>query len=69
MHDRSRKQLTPEGIRFHRPDSGRILINGEETVLRSVDHARSIGIDTVYQDLAGQLRKLIESRLQEKTLL
>ena len=29
-----------------------------------------IGSDvTVYQDLAGQLRKLIESRLQEKTLL
>jgi len=37
---------------FHRPDAGRILINGEETVLRSVDHARSMGIDTVYQDLA-----------------
>jgi simple sugar transport system ATP-binding protein len=37
---------------FHRPDSGRILIDGEEVHLRSVGHARSLGIDTVYQDLA-----------------
>jgi simple sugar transport system ATP-binding protein len=37
---------------FHRPDSGRILVNGEEVHVRSVDHARSLGIDTVYQDLA-----------------
>jgi ABC-type sugar transport system ATPase subunit len=37
---------------FHRPDSGRIFVNGEETAIRSVDHARSLGIDTVYQDLA-----------------
>jgi simple sugar transport system ATP-binding protein len=37
---------------FHRPDSGRILVNGEEAAMRSVDHARSLGIDTVYQDLA-----------------
>jgi simple sugar transport system ATP-binding protein len=37
---------------FHRPDTGRILVEGTEVVLRSVDHARSIGIDTVYQDLA-----------------
>jgi simple sugar transport system ATP-binding protein len=37
---------------FHRPDSGRILVDGEETSIRSVDHARSLGIDTVYQDLA-----------------
>ena len=37
---------------FHRPDSGRIFVNGEEATLRSVDHARSLGIDTVYQDLA-----------------
>ena len=37
---------------FHRPDSGRIIVDGEEVALRSVDHARSIGIDTVYQDLA-----------------
>jgi simple sugar transport system ATP-binding protein len=37
---------------YHRPDSGRILVNGEEVGIRSVDHARSLGIDTVYQDLA-----------------
>jgi ABC-type sugar transport system ATPase subunit len=37
---------------FHKPDSGRILVNGEEVGIRSVDHARSLGIDTVYQDLA-----------------
>jgi len=37
---------------FHRPDSGRIVVDGTEVTLRSVDHARSLGIDTVYQDLA-----------------
>jgi simple sugar transport system ATP-binding protein len=37
---------------YHKPDSGRIFVNGEEVSLRSVDHARSLGIDTVYQDLA-----------------
>jgi simple sugar transport system ATP-binding protein len=37
---------------FHRADSGEIFVNGEEASIRSVDHARSLGIDTVYQDLA-----------------
>jgi ABC-type sugar transport system ATPase subunit len=37
---------------FHQPDSGRILVDGQEVVFRSVDHARATGIDTVYQDLA-----------------
>jgi simple sugar transport system ATP-binding protein len=37
---------------FHRPDSGAVFVNGEEVTLRSVDHARSLGIDTVFQDLA-----------------
>ncbi|MGI5201896.1 ATP-binding cassette domain-containing protein [Spirillospora sp. CA-108201] len=37
---------------FQRPDSGRILIDGAEVSPRSVDHARSLGVDTVYQDLA-----------------
>ena len=37
---------------FHRPDAGQITVDGQEVVLRDVDHARSIGIDTVYQDLA-----------------
>jgi len=37
---------------FFQPDSGRIVINGLEVTLRSVSHARSLGIETVYQDLA-----------------
>ena len=37
---------------YHRPDSGTVFIDGVEANLRSVDHARSLGIDTVYQDLA-----------------
>jgi len=37
---------------FHAPDTGRIFVNGTEVTLRSVDQARSLGIDTVYQDLA-----------------
>jgi ABC-type sugar transport system ATPase subunit len=37
---------------FQPPDAGRILLNGQEVTLKSVDHARSLGIDTVYQDLA-----------------
>jgi simple sugar transport system ATP-binding protein len=37
---------------FHKPDGGRVLIRGQETVLNSVDQARALGIDCVYQDLA-----------------
>lgn len=37
---------------FQQPDAGRIVVNGQEVTLRSVDHARSLGIDVVYQDLA-----------------
>jgi simple sugar transport system ATP-binding protein len=37
---------------FQKPDEGRILLRGDEVELRSVDHARSLGIDCVYQDLA-----------------
>jgi simple sugar transport system ATP-binding protein len=37
---------------FHQPDAGKIFVNGEEVTIRSVDHARALGIDTVYQDLA-----------------
>jgi ABC-type sugar transport system ATPase subunit len=37
---------------FQPPDSGRIVLNGEEVTLKSVDHARELGIDAVYQDLA-----------------
>src|SRR3954453_15630710 len=37
---------------FQRPDAGRLTTKGEEVELRSVDHARSLGINCVYQDLA-----------------
>jgi ABC-type sugar transport system ATPase subunit len=37
---------------FYKPDAGRIFVFGEETQLKSVTHARSLGIDTVFQDLA-----------------
>jgi len=37
---------------FQRPDTGRIILNGQEVTLRSVDQARALGIDAVYQDLA-----------------
>jgi simple sugar transport system ATP-binding protein len=37
---------------FHRPSSGKIYFQGKEVELRSVRHARSLGIEPVYQDLA-----------------
>jgi ABC-type sugar transport system ATPase subunit len=37
---------------FQPPDAGRIVLNGAEVRLKSVDHARSLGVDIVYQDLA-----------------
>ena len=37
---------------FQQPDAGGIFLNGEEVTLRSVDYARSLGIEAVYQDLA-----------------
>jgi simple sugar transport system ATP-binding protein len=37
---------------FHQPDSGRIVLDGQDVELKSVEHARTLGIDTVYQDLA-----------------
>jgi ABC-type sugar transport system ATPase subunit len=37
---------------FQPQDSGRIILNGKEVSFKSVDHARSLGIDVVYQDLA-----------------
>ena len=37
---------------FQPPDSGRIVLNGQEVTLKSVDAARALGIDVVYQDLA-----------------
>ena len=37
---------------FQPPTSGRIFLDGQEITFKSVDHARSLGIDVVYQDLA-----------------
>jgi simple sugar transport system ATP-binding protein len=37
---------------FQRPDEGRMLLRGEPYEPSSVDQARKLGIDTVYQDLA-----------------
>ncbi|HEY8454571.1 MAG TPA: ATP-binding cassette domain-containing protein [Actinopolymorphaceae bacterium] len=62
---------------FHQPDSGAIYLDGKPVTLRSVEHARSLGIDTVYQDLAlvGELtvyhnmflgRELVRGRLLRK---
>ena len=47
---------------FQPPTSGRIFLEGQEVVLKSVDHASSLGIDAVYQDLAlvNQLTRVPE---------
>ena len=37
---------------FQPPSSGQIVLEGAPVTLKSVDHARSLGIDAVYQDLA-----------------
>jgi ABC-type sugar transport system ATPase subunit len=37
---------------FQPPTTGKIFLEGREVQLKSVDHARSLGIDAVYQDLA-----------------
>jgi simple sugar transport system ATP-binding protein len=37
---------------FHRPSGGKIYFEGKEVQLKSVTHARLLGIEPVYQDLA-----------------
>jgi simple sugar transport system ATP-binding protein len=37
---------------YYKPDAGTIYLDGEPVEINSVVHARSLGIDTVYQDLA-----------------
>jgi ABC-type sugar transport system ATPase subunit len=37
---------------FHKPTAGQLYVQGEAVDLASVDHARALGIECVYQDLA-----------------
>ncbi|HUB44102.1 MAG TPA: ATP-binding cassette domain-containing protein [Acetobacteraceae bacterium] len=37
---------------YQAPSDGRLFVDGREVALGSVDHARSLGIECVYQDLA-----------------
>jgi ABC-type sugar transport system ATPase subunit len=37
---------------FHRPDQGRVFVDGKPVALNSVGEARALGIECVYQDLA-----------------
>ncbi len=37
---------------YHQPDSGQVYVDGEPVRLGSVDEARALGIECVYQDLA-----------------
>jgi simple sugar transport system ATP-binding protein len=37
---------------YHQPDSGQVFVDGQPVQLASVDEARALGIECVYQDLA-----------------
>jgi ABC-type sugar transport system ATPase subunit len=37
---------------YHQPDSGQVFVDGRPVQLASVSHARALGIECVYQDLA-----------------
>ncbi len=37
---------------FHQQTDGKLYVHGDETLMRSVDHARSLGIECMYQDIA-----------------
>src|SRR6202011_265405 len=37
---------------YHQPDSGQVFVDGRPVELASVDGARALGIECVYQDLA-----------------
>ena len=55
---------------FHPQDEGALFIEGEEVKLRSVSHARELGIETVYQDLAliDQLPVYLNMRLNKEAV-
>src|SRR5579883_1365749 len=56
---------------FIQPDDGKIFLHGNEVKLRSVPYARSLGIETVYQDLAlvNELSVYHNMFLKRETLL
>jgi ABC-type sugar transport system ATPase subunit len=53
---------------FHRVDAGTLYMNGNAVSLRSVSHARQLGIETVFQDLAliDQLPVYLNMRLNKE---
>ena len=55
---------------FQQPDKGSLQLSGEEVKLRSVSHARELGIETVYQDLAlvDQLPVYLNMNLNKEKL-
>jgi simple sugar transport system ATP-binding protein len=55
---------------FLQPDQGTLHLHGEEVTLRSVSHARQLGIETVYQDLAliDQLPVYLNMNLNKEAL-
>ena len=55
---------------FTRPDTGTLAIDGDQVQLRSVSHARQLGIETVFQDLAlvNQLPVYVNMALNREPL-
>jgi ABC-type sugar transport system ATPase subunit len=53
------------------PDQGDLFVQGEQVRLRSVSHARQLGIETVYQDLAliDQLPVYLNMSLNKERVL
>jgi ribose transport system ATP-binding protein len=47
----------------HRPTAGKILLRGEETVLRSVHHARNQGVSAVFQEFSIVPQLTVEQNL------
>lgn len=47
----------------HRPSSGRILLNDETITVRSISHARSLGISMVFQDFSLIPQLTVEENL------
>ena len=54
---------------FHQQTSGELEIHGEETLLRSVDHARSLGIEAQRAKTVKETTDLIAKALKDGTAL